>query len=75
VGEGLEHEIAALRPVTAPAQRGERKGVCSAVSEIEPAFERIRGILRVFEALAPGCDEAVDLALRRRLGLQLADLG
>ena len=72
--KNLEHEIPVLRAIAAPTQRSQRKGMCRAVSKLEPAFERVRGILRVLESLAAGRDEPVDLALRGRLGLQLADL-
>jgi hypothetical protein len=36
----LEHEIAIVRPITVPAQRGERERVRGVVGEVEAAVQR-----------------------------------
>lgn len=75
VGQALKDQVATLGAIAMPAQRRQRQRVRRVVGQVEATLEIQRGVFCILQAVSTRPQQALELGLRGRLGLDLADAG
>jgi hypothetical protein len=71
--QALKYQVVAVRSVAMPAQGGQRQGVSGVIRQVELTFQAEFAVLRVPQARDAGGKQAIELAARGGLMMELSD--